>query len=52
MLALAYKSLDNQRVSMAGRIKIKSASYVVIGTAYVGYQIELSIIDEAVENDF
>lgn len=52
MLAEAAQSLDNQRLSFAGRINLTSANYVVVGNHYVGFQLELSVIDEAIENDF
>jgi hypothetical protein len=37
---------------MAGRIQLTTATYINIGNRYLGFQIEMSIIDEAVENDF
>ena len=51
MLYQVYKSLDRARVSMAGRLQVKNASYVVIGTSYVGYQVEITVVDEPIEND-
>lgn len=47
-----YETLDNKRVSLAGRIQFSNASYVNMGNRYIGFQIEMSIIDEAAENDF
>jgi hypothetical protein len=52
MLSEASKSLDNQRISFAGRLHLISATYVVVGNRYVGFQLEINVIDEAVENDF
>lgn len=52
LLSEVSKSIDNKRVSLAGRIHLTNASYIVVGTRYVGYQIEFSVIDEAIENDF
>jgi hypothetical protein len=52
MLSEAAKSLDNQRISFAGRLHLTSATYVVVGNHYVGFQLEINVIDEAVENDF
>lgn len=47
-----YETLDNKRVSLAGRIQFSNASYVNMGNRYIGFQVEMSIIDEAAENDF
>jgi hypothetical protein len=47
-----YETLDNKRVSLAGRIQFSNASYVNMGNRYIGFQIEMSVIDEAAENDF
>jgi len=52
MLSEASVSLENQRLSFAGRINLSSATYVVVGNRYVGFQLELNVIDEAIENDF
>jgi len=52
MLSEASISLDNQRISFAGRLHLISATYVVVGNHYVGFQLEINVIDEAVENDF
>jgi hypothetical protein len=52
LLAEIVESIDNKRVSMAGRIQLTTATYINIGNRYLGFQIEMSIIDEAVENDF
>lgn len=52
MLSEAATSLDNQRLSFAGRIQLSSATYVVVGNRYVGFQLEIDVIDEPVENDF
>jgi hypothetical protein len=52
MLSEAATSLENQRLSFAGRIVLSSATYVVVGNHYVGFQLEVSVIDEAIENDF
>jgi hypothetical protein len=52
MLSEAASSLENQRLSFAGRIVLSSATYVVVGNHYVGFQLEVSVIDEAIENDF
>jgi len=52
MLAEASQSLENQRISFAGRLALVSASYVVAGNHYVGFQLEMNVIDEAIENDF
>jgi hypothetical protein len=47
-----YETLDNKRVSLAGRIQFSNASYVNMGNRYIGFQVEMSIIDQAAENDF
>lgn len=52
LLTEIYETLDNKRVSLAGRIQFSNASYVNMGNRYIGFQIEMSIIDEAAENDF
>lgn len=52
LLAEVYETLDNKRVSLAGRIDFSNASYVNMGNRYIGFQMEMSIIDEAAENDF
>lgn len=52
MLSEAAQTLDNQRISFAGRLSLTSATYVVVGNHYVGFQLEMNVIDEAVENDF
>lgn len=52
MLAEASKSIDNQRISFAGRLHLTSATYVVVGNHYVGFQLEINVIDEALENEF
>ena len=52
MLSEASVALDNQRISFAGRLNLVSATYVVVGNHYVGFQLEINVIDEAVENDF
>lgn len=52
LLTEVYETLDNKRVSLAGRIEFTNASYVNMGNRYIGFQIEISVIDEAAENDF
>lgn len=52
MLGEISSSLDNQRVSFAGRINLSNATYVVVGNRYVGFQLEVTVIDEAIENEF
>jgi hypothetical protein len=52
MLSEVTASLDNQRISFAGRIHLTSATYVIVGNRYVGFQLEVDVIDEPVENDF
>lgn len=52
MLSETALALDNQRISFAGRLHLTSAAYVVVGNHYVGFQLEINVIDEAVENDF
>lgn len=52
MLSEATVALENQRLSFAGRIRLVSATYIVSGNYYVGFQLEMNVIDEAIENDF
>lgn len=52
MLSEASIALDNQRISFAGRLHLVTATYVVAGNHYIGFQLEMNVIDEAVENDF
>jgi hypothetical protein len=47
-----YETLDNKRVSLAGRIEFSNASYINMGNRYIGFQVEMSIVDQAAENDF
>lgn len=52
LLAEIVETIDNKRISMAGRIQITTATYINIGNRYLGFQLEMSVLDEAVENDF
>jgi hypothetical protein len=52
LLAEIVETIDNKRVSMAGRIQTTTATYINIGNRYLGFQMEMSVLDEAVENDF
>lgn len=52
MLSEAIMSLNNKRISFAGRLNAVTANYVVAGNHYIGFQLEFNVIDEAVENDF
>jgi hypothetical protein len=52
LLSQIVDTIDNKRVSMAGRVQVTTATYINIGNRYLGFQIEMSILDEAVENDF
>jgi len=51
-LAETVETIDNKRISMAGRIQMTTATYINIGNRYLGFQVEMSVLDEAVENDF
>lgn len=52
ILAEIVETIDNKRISMAGRIQFTTATYINIGNRYLGFQVEMSVLDEAVENDF
>jgi hypothetical protein len=52
LLAEIVETIDNKRISMAGRIQFSTATYINMGNRYLGFQVEMSVIDEAVENDF
>jgi hypothetical protein len=52
LLAEIVETIDNKRISMAGRVQFTTATYINIGNRYLGFQVEMSVLDEAVENDF
>jgi hypothetical protein len=52
LLGEIVDTIDNKRISMAGRIQFSTATYINMGNRYLGFQVEMSVLDEAVENDF